>query len=652
MMGYKSAQSAPREAYFGEGLGVIWFDDFLCSGDERSLLDCSHAGVKVHNCRHSEDASAVCSMLAVCPGFSQSNGVFTVTNQQFGRYTQETRVSIVCNSGYQSTENANSVRCSDSGEWLPHTPTCSLSCPTLPTPAHGRLSTVATTPGLTVSLVCETGFTYDPSSGPPSIVCRGDGSWNASLGDCMEVFCPPYSQNITSFVQVTLLNGVGTTVGATLGFSCYGENHIVGARVISCLGSGGWNGTVPVCASGGEPGADSCPSLSPSSHLLLNTTSVSVGTVVSFSCEAGFSVNGNGHIACRDTGEWSGSRPTCEKTVCPPLSSSSHLLLNTTSVSVGTVVSFSCEAGFSVNGNGHIACRDTGEWSGSRPTCEKTVCPPLSSSSHLLLNTTSVSVGTVVGFSCEAGFSVNGNGHIACRDTGEWSGSRPTCEKTVCPPLSSSSHLLLNTTSVSVGTVVGFSCEAGFSVEGTSHIECKSTGKWSDSKPSCKEITCPQLTLSTHVNADSDDLSVDTVISFSCDSGYSLVGVSAIMCNDNGKWNNSVPSCQKATDAPPTDPNTNPPTKGGIKKGKDSGTSVGPIVGGVIGGVIVVALIVIATAVLFWKLSSRYNKPGYSNVRLRMTEDRVQLFHEDADHDADEPLYSTDPTEDDSPLDL
>ena len=61
MLQFKSAQSAPREAFFGEGLGVIWFDDFLCAGDERSLLDCSHAGVKVHNCRHSEDASAVCS---------------------------------------------------------------------------------------------------------------------------------------------------------------------------------------------------------------------------------------------------------------------------------------------------------------------------------------------------------------------------------------------------------------------------------------------------------------------------------------------------------------------------------------------------------------------------------------------------------------
>ena len=61
MLGHRSAQSAPRHGYFGGGLGVIWFDDMICRGDEDSLLDCSHAGVKVHNCNHGDDAGAVCS---------------------------------------------------------------------------------------------------------------------------------------------------------------------------------------------------------------------------------------------------------------------------------------------------------------------------------------------------------------------------------------------------------------------------------------------------------------------------------------------------------------------------------------------------------------------------------------------------------------
>ena len=61
MAGYQSAQSAVRHGAFGGGVGTIWFDDFICEGDEESLLDCSHSGVKVHDCNHGDDAGAVCS---------------------------------------------------------------------------------------------------------------------------------------------------------------------------------------------------------------------------------------------------------------------------------------------------------------------------------------------------------------------------------------------------------------------------------------------------------------------------------------------------------------------------------------------------------------------------------------------------------------
>ena len=60
-LGYSYAFDAPQSAHFGQGSGQIWLDDVGCQGYESSIEDCSHGGWNVHNCGHSEDASAICS---------------------------------------------------------------------------------------------------------------------------------------------------------------------------------------------------------------------------------------------------------------------------------------------------------------------------------------------------------------------------------------------------------------------------------------------------------------------------------------------------------------------------------------------------------------------------------------------------------------
>ena len=62
-LNYSRATSARGEAYFGAGSGPIHYDDVACTGTEARLADCSHLGIGIHNCVHSEDAGVQCDSM-------------------------------------------------------------------------------------------------------------------------------------------------------------------------------------------------------------------------------------------------------------------------------------------------------------------------------------------------------------------------------------------------------------------------------------------------------------------------------------------------------------------------------------------------------------------------------------------------------------
>ena len=59
VLGYTGG-TAYHHAKFGEGTGDILLDDVHCTGGEKSLFDCPHAGIRVHDCHHTEDAGVRC----------------------------------------------------------------------------------------------------------------------------------------------------------------------------------------------------------------------------------------------------------------------------------------------------------------------------------------------------------------------------------------------------------------------------------------------------------------------------------------------------------------------------------------------------------------------------------------------------------------
>ena len=61
-LGLGPALAARHNAFYGQGDGHIWLDNFNCIGNEWSIRMCSHRGWGVNNCNHSKDASIQCGV--------------------------------------------------------------------------------------------------------------------------------------------------------------------------------------------------------------------------------------------------------------------------------------------------------------------------------------------------------------------------------------------------------------------------------------------------------------------------------------------------------------------------------------------------------------------------------------------------------------
>ena len=60
-LGYTSASAYRKAAWFGQSRHYhIWMAHLACQGTEKRLQDCPFAGWGVHNCKHEQDAGAVC----------------------------------------------------------------------------------------------------------------------------------------------------------------------------------------------------------------------------------------------------------------------------------------------------------------------------------------------------------------------------------------------------------------------------------------------------------------------------------------------------------------------------------------------------------------------------------------------------------------
>ncbi|XP_052791551.1 LOW QUALITY PROTEIN: uncharacterized protein LOC128225682 [Mya arenaria] len=474
---------------------------------------------------------------------------------------------FTCGEGY-TLQGDSDISCRSDGSWDFQAPEC-VSCNPLTQPAGGTLSYSTDGTVTRVSVLCNTGYSLN---GARNLTCRADGSWNLEPGVC--VSCPTLTDPYSGTVD---LETDGTTTKAT--YMCAAGYYLDGTNSLTCQTNGFWSDVAPICKCEEPP------------VLNLGSFNISVdGLMVTYSCEVGSSMFGDTSQMCDTAGAgWLGEQPECS--TCDPLGSVQNGTYHFTTNGEATLATFTCDVGNTVSGVSVTTCLSDGSWDLQVPTC--VYCPEIAALANGSYIVSTNGTDTIVDYRCDVGFTLAGVSFSSCQSDGQWSNQSPVCVP--CLELASIHNADRVITTNGTTTTVNFSCMDKYTLVGDEDLICMTDGSWQGATPTCvcssfqsplngdlkisengtgATYTCAEgFSLSgeaqqvcetvdaqlagndpptcvgcatlqatnAFTNASTDGLT--TVMEFTCDVGYTLVGSSSTQCRSDGLWTNDPPSC-------------------------------------------------------------------------------------------------------------
>ncbi|KAF4019587.1 hypothetical protein G4228_011363 [Cervus hanglu yarkandensis] len=491
--------------------------------------------------------------------------------------TFESEVRYQCNPGYKSVGSPVFV-CQANRHWHSESPlSCiPLNCGKPPPIQNGYTKGENFEVGAKVHFFCNEGYEL---IGDHSWTCLKSGKWNKKPNQkCVPAKCPepPLLENQLVLKELTTEAGVVT-------FSCK-EGHVLqGRSVLRCLPSQQWNDSFPVCKmvlclpppliSFGVP--------APSSALHF-------GSTVKYSCVDGFFLKGDPTTSCQADGTWSSPLPECVPVECPQPEEILNGIVDVQGLAYLSTALYTCKPGFELVGNTTTLCGENGHWLGKKPTCKPIECPKPKEILNGKFSYTKLHYGQTITYSCDRGFRLEGPKALTCLETGDWDVDAPSCNAIHCDPPQPIENGFVEGADYSHGAVIIYSCFPGFQVAGHAMQTCEESG-WSSSIPTCVPIDCglpPHIDFGDstvvrdgqgYFNQEDDMMEVphvtphpphhlgtvakalgntkgspamhsakfryNTLISYSCNPGYELLGNAVLICQEDGTWNGSAPSC-------------------------------------------------------------------------------------------------------------
>ncbi|KAM5298505.1 sushi, von Willebrand factor type A, EGF and pentraxin domain-containing protein 1 [Ctenodactylus gundi] len=491
--------------------------------------------------------------------------------------TFESEVRYQCNPGYKSVGSAVFV-CQANRHWHSESPlSCiPLNCGKPPSIQNGFTKGENFEVGSKVQFFCNEGYEL---VGDNSWTCPKSGKWSKKLNPkCVPAKCPDPPLLENQLVLKELPSEMGVVM-----FSCKEGHALQGPSALRCLPSQQWNDSFPAC--------NTVLCLPPpliSFGVPAPSSALHFGSVVKYSCVEGFFLRGDPTTTCQADGTWSSPLPECVPVECPQPEDILNGIIDVQGLAYLSTALYTCRPGFELVGNTTTLCGENGHWLGGKPTCKPIECPMPTEIVHGKFLYTNLHYGQTATYSCDRGFQLEGSKVLTCLETGDWDVDAPSCKAIRCNPPQPIENGFVEGADYSYGAMIIYSCFPGFQVSGHAMQTCKESG-WSSSVPMCVPTDCglpphidfgdctkvkdgqgyfeqeidvmevPYLTPHPRprLGAEAEpwgntqeppamhlsSFLYGTMVLYTCNRGYKLLGNPLLICQEDGTWNGSAPSC-------------------------------------------------------------------------------------------------------------
>jgi decay accelerating factor len=212
-------------------------------------------------------------------------------------------------------------------------------------------------------------------------------------------------------------------------------------------------------------------------------------------------------------------------------------------------VTYKCNEGFVKvpNKTNTVICLSSNQWSELEEFCNRSCdVPPgllFASLRKTYTQQNYFPVGSTVDYECRPGYRRDPSlsGTLTCLQNLEWSKPDEFCKKKSCPNPGEIKNGIINiTTDILFGSAISFSCNTGYKLVGADSSYCFLMGKtvgWSEPLPTCVEIFCPEPPQieNGRIREESDTYKYRQTVTYECSKGLTLVGSSSIFCDVKGE---------------------------------------------------------------------------------------------------------------------